>query len=359
MGEASGTALSFSYRVCHKTLETAREEATFEFRSRWDLSTAWGPANPLQWATVVGLVDSASEENKARAVVEIYLEPRAIPITRLDPFDTTKTRQAAFRRGPRTRQPKRRALLRSPSASAAPRGRLTRLQRMMPVQRAYLKQPTGPYTTYTLLSTTSRELDDAACPSGRSGGGGGGGGGSSSGGHGTAAGAAPCDISTDLSSPGAAALGAAGNVPETIYALRVSGISAAAAAAGASGTTAVPTPPAAGGFPARASSPSAAGAGASALAQRFGGPQRPACAPPTPTHANLDGARLAGNTDGNAFYSLCYPDANCGPTVDSAACPSGRRAGGGGDGESAAAASRGGGGGAMGDEAGHPSWFTE
>ena len=35
------------------------------------------------------------------------------------------------------------------------------------------------------------------------------------------------------------------------------------------------------------------------------------------------------------------------------------RGGGGGCGMSAAAASRGGGGGAMGDEAGHPSWFTE
>ena len=35
------------------------------------------------------------------------------------------------------------------------------------------------------------------------------------------------------------------------------------------------------------------------------------------------------------------------------------RGSGGGCGMSAAAASRGGGGGAMGDEAGHPSWFTE
>ena len=35
------------------------------------------------------------------------------------------------------------------------------------------------------------------------------------------------------------------------------------------------------------------------------------------------------------------------------------RGGGDGHGMSAAAASRGGGGGAMGDEAGHPSWFTE
>ena len=41
-----------------------------EFRSRRDLTIAWGPAEPLQWATVVGLVDSASKENKARAVVE-------------------------------------------------------------------------------------------------------------------------------------------------------------------------------------------------------------------------------------------------------------------------------------------------
>jgi len=32
-----------------------------EFRSRRDLKTTWGPAEPPQWATVVGLVDSASE----------------------------------------------------------------------------------------------------------------------------------------------------------------------------------------------------------------------------------------------------------------------------------------------------------
>ena len=97
---------------------------------------------------------------------------------------------------------------------------------------------------------------------------------------GGAAGAAPCDISTDFSSPGAAALGDAGPVSDTILALRTSGISAAAASAGVSGSIALPTPPAAGGFPARASSPSAEGAGASALAQRFGSPQRPACSSP-------------------------------------------------------------------------------
>ena len=54
-------------------LETARREAMSEFRSRWDLNITWGPAKPLQRATVVGLVDSAREENKTRAVVEIYL----------------------------------------------------------------------------------------------------------------------------------------------------------------------------------------------------------------------------------------------------------------------------------------------
>jgi len=53
--------------------------------SRWDLNIAWGPAKLLQWATVVGLVDSAREESKARAVVEIYLEPEAIQ-TLLAPF---------------------------------------------------------------------------------------------------------------------------------------------------------------------------------------------------------------------------------------------------------------------------------
>jgi len=87
------------------------------------------------------------------------------------------------------------------------------------------------------------------------------------------------------------------------------------------------------GFPARASSPSAEGTGASALAQRFGSPQKPACAPQTPTHACLDGARLAGTSDGQAFYSLCYPDANCGPTEDSASFPSGGCGGGVGDGD--------------------------
>jgi len=49
-------------------LETASREATMEFRSRRDLKITWGPAEPLQWATVAGLVDSASEKNKARAV---------------------------------------------------------------------------------------------------------------------------------------------------------------------------------------------------------------------------------------------------------------------------------------------------
>jgi len=44
-----------------------------EFRSRWDLNITQGPAKPLQWATVVGLVGSVSERTKACAVVEIYL----------------------------------------------------------------------------------------------------------------------------------------------------------------------------------------------------------------------------------------------------------------------------------------------
>jgi len=66
-------------------LETARREATSTFRSRWDLNIAWGPTEPLQWATVAGSVDSAREKNIARAVVEIYLEPRVIQ-TLLVPF---------------------------------------------------------------------------------------------------------------------------------------------------------------------------------------------------------------------------------------------------------------------------------
>ena len=55
------------------TLKTARREATSGFRSRLDLSTTLGPDKPLglKWATVAGLVDSAREENKARAVAEI------------------------------------------------------------------------------------------------------------------------------------------------------------------------------------------------------------------------------------------------------------------------------------------------
>jgi len=47
--------------------EAAWREATLQPRSRWDLVTTWGPAEPLQWATVVALVDSASEKNKARS----------------------------------------------------------------------------------------------------------------------------------------------------------------------------------------------------------------------------------------------------------------------------------------------------
>jgi len=51
-----------------------------EFRSRRDLKTTWGPAEPLQWATVIGLVDSAREKNKARAVVEIYMNRGRYPL---------------------------------------------------------------------------------------------------------------------------------------------------------------------------------------------------------------------------------------------------------------------------------------
>jgi len=64
-------------------LETARREA--EFSSRWDQNITWGPAEPLQWATVVGLVDSAREKNKARVVIENLHEPGVIQ-TLLAPF---------------------------------------------------------------------------------------------------------------------------------------------------------------------------------------------------------------------------------------------------------------------------------
>ena len=40
----------------------------------------------------VVLVDSVREKNKARAVVEIFLETGAIPTPGLHPFDTTKTK---------------------------------------------------------------------------------------------------------------------------------------------------------------------------------------------------------------------------------------------------------------------------
>ena len=57
-----------------EVLEAAWREATLQ--SRWhDLGSTWGPAEPLQWATVVGLVGSAREKNKARAVIEIYRIP--------------------------------------------------------------------------------------------------------------------------------------------------------------------------------------------------------------------------------------------------------------------------------------------
>jgi len=45
----------------------ASREATMEFRSRRDLKTTWGPAEPLNF------VDSAREESKAFAVAKIYL----------------------------------------------------------------------------------------------------------------------------------------------------------------------------------------------------------------------------------------------------------------------------------------------
>ena len=89
-------------------LEAAWREATQQPRLWWDLGATWGPAEPLQWATVVGLVDSAREleliqshmaqkpvlrrevgcacvgsvreENTARAVVDIYLNRGRYPI---------------------------------------------------------------------------------------------------------------------------------------------------------------------------------------------------------------------------------------------------------------------------------------
>ena len=42
-------------------LETARREATSGFRSRWDLSTTWGPDKPLRLATGADFVDSERE----------------------------------------------------------------------------------------------------------------------------------------------------------------------------------------------------------------------------------------------------------------------------------------------------------
>jgi len=45
-------------------LETARREATSKFISWRDLYIAWGPAEPLQWATVAGFDDSAREKTK-------------------------------------------------------------------------------------------------------------------------------------------------------------------------------------------------------------------------------------------------------------------------------------------------------
>ena len=45
-------------------LETARREAMFEFRSRWDLDTTWGPTFATSEGGV-GLVDNAGVKNKA------------------------------------------------------------------------------------------------------------------------------------------------------------------------------------------------------------------------------------------------------------------------------------------------------
>jgi len=88
-GSASATAktseLGHDDESTAEVLEAAWREATLRPRSWWDLGTTWGPSEPLQWAAVVGLIDSASEKNKARAAVEIHLEPGVIR-TPLAPF---------------------------------------------------------------------------------------------------------------------------------------------------------------------------------------------------------------------------------------------------------------------------------
>ena len=212
--------------------------------------------------------------------------------------------------------------------------------------------------------------NDAACPSGLSGGGGGGSGGG--GGHGTVAGAAPCDISTDLELRGACPTRFPRFGPAAFRQRRsgpgIGDHRCPHAPGGRRLSGAGLEPVSRRGDRALLRSPSASAA-----------PRRPACAPLTPTHARLDGARLAGTTDGQALYSLCYPveitsvpQRTAQPAQAAAATAaasatvrwrdSPRTAvsgGGGGCGMSAAAASRGGGGGAMGDEAGHPSWFTD
>jgi len=75
-GEVRGAECSFGHRLCHETQPKDDEE---QHHIRYIEERA-------------GLVDSASEENKARAVVEIYLEPGVIPTAGLHPLDATKTK---------------------------------------------------------------------------------------------------------------------------------------------------------------------------------------------------------------------------------------------------------------------------
>ena len=58
-----------------------------------DLNTTRGPAEPLQWATVVGLVVSARATSKARAVDEIYrIHLDGDDTAGLHPFDATRSK---------------------------------------------------------------------------------------------------------------------------------------------------------------------------------------------------------------------------------------------------------------------------
>jgi len=74
-GSGSASATAKTSELGHEdespveVLEAVWREATLQARSWWDLGTTWGPAEPLQWTTevgLVGLVESAREKQACK-----------------------------------------------------------------------------------------------------------------------------------------------------------------------------------------------------------------------------------------------------------------------------------------------------